>query len=59
MAGISNRLKDEAGEDRAFHETKIVTARYFAQRELIAASTLRKKVEAGAESLMALPVDAF
>jgi alkylation response protein AidB-like acyl-CoA dehydrogenase len=59
MACISDALKDVAGEDRAFHETKIATARYFAQRELVAASTLRKKVEAGAESLMALPVEAF
>ncbi|MEO7411150.1 MAG: acyl-CoA dehydrogenase, partial [Sphingomicrobium sp.] len=59
MASVSARLKDQAGEDRSFHETKIITARYFAQRELVAASTLRKKVEAGAESVMALPVEAF
>lgn len=59
MAGVSARLKDQAGEDARFHETKIATARYFAQRELIAASMLRKKVEAGAESVMALPVEAF
>ena len=59
MAGVSARIKDQAGEDKGFHETKIITARYFAQRELVAASTLRKKVEAGAESLMALPVEAF
>ena len=59
MAGVSDRLKDQAGEDKSFHETKIITARYFAQRELVAASTLRKKVEAGAESVMALPVEAF
>jgi alkylation response protein AidB-like acyl-CoA dehydrogenase len=59
MAVASDRLKDEAGEDRAFHETKLATARFYAQRELVAASALRKKVEAGAESVMALPVDAF
>jgi len=59
MAGVSARLKDQAGEDKAFHETKIITARYFAQRELVAASMLRRKVEAGAESVMALPVEAF
>ena len=59
MAGISTRLKDDASEDRSFHEAKLVTARYFAERELVAAGTLRRKVEAGAESLMALPVDAF
>ena len=59
MAGVSDRLKDQAGQDKPYHEAKMVTARYFAQRELVAASTLRKKVEAGAESVMALPVEAF
>ncbi len=59
MAGVSAGLKGQAGEDAGFHETKIITARYFAQRELVAASTLRQKVEAGAESVMALPVEAF
>ena len=59
MAGVSDKLKDQAGEDKGFHETKIITARYFAQRELVAASTLRRKVEAGAESVMALSVEAF
>ena len=59
MAGVSARLKDQPGEDKAFHETKIITARFFATRELVAASTMRKKVEAGADSVMALPVEAF
>jgi alkylation response protein AidB-like acyl-CoA dehydrogenase len=59
MAGVSARLKDQGGEDRAFHEAKIATARFFAERELVAAGALRRKVEAGAESLMALPVEAF
>jgi alkylation response protein AidB-like acyl-CoA dehydrogenase len=59
MAGISARLKDDASEDRAFHETKIATARFFADRELVEAGGLRRKVEAGADSVMALPVEAF
>ena len=59
MAGVSSRLKDEAGEDRAFHEGKIATARFYATRELIGAEALRRKIEAGAESVMALPVEAF
>jgi len=59
MARASSRLKDKAGEDRAFHETKIATARFFADRELVASGALRRKVEAGAASLMALPVEAF
>jgi hypothetical protein len=59
MAGVSARLKGESGEDSAFHDAKLATARFFADRELVAAGALRRKVEAGAESLMALPVEAF
>ena len=59
MANVSAKLRDAAGEDRTFHDTKIATARFFAERELVTASALRRKVEAGAESLMALPVEAF
>ena len=59
MAGASARLKDQSGEDRAFHEAKILTASYFADRELVTAGALRRKVEAGAKSLMAMPVESF
>ena len=59
MAGVSARLENEAGEDAGFHQAKLATGRYFAKRELVAASGLRRKVEAGAESLMAMPVEAF
>jgi hypothetical protein len=59
MAGASARLKDEPGEDRSFHEAKILTASFFADRELVTAGAFRRKVEAGAGSLMALPVEAF
>jgi hypothetical protein len=59
MAAVSTRLKDDPGEDRAFHETKVATARFYAQRELVGAEALRRKIEAGAESVMALPMEAF
>ena len=59
MAGVSARLKDQAGEDKGFHESKLATARFFAARELVVADALRRKVEAGADSLMALPAEAF
>jgi hypothetical protein len=48
-----------ADSDSEFHESKLITARFFAKRELVAAPMLRHKVEAGSESLMALPADAF
>jgi alkylation response protein AidB-like acyl-CoA dehydrogenase len=59
MAVASDRLKDEPAEDRAFHETKLATARFYAARELVGAEALRRKVEAGAASVMELPVEAF
>ncbi|WP_310467347.1 acyl-CoA dehydrogenase C-terminal domain-containing protein [Sphingomonas sp.] len=59
MAVLADRLKDEPGEDRSFHDAKLVTARFYAERELVGANALRRKVEAGAESMMALPAEAF
>ncbi len=59
MARVSAILKDQAGEDNAFHETKLTTARFYGLYELTEAGALRSKVEAGAESVMALAVDAF
>jgi hypothetical protein len=59
MAAASNRLRDDPAEDRAFHETKLATARFYAARELAGAEALRRKVEAGAETVMAIPAEAF
>ncbi|HET9397939.1 MAG TPA: acyl-CoA dehydrogenase C-terminal domain-containing protein [Sphingomicrobium sp.] len=59
MAVASERLKGQPGEDRTFHEAKILTASFFADRELVTAGAYRRKVEAGADSLMALPIEAF
>ncbi|HVM38400.1 MAG TPA: acyl-CoA dehydrogenase C-terminal domain-containing protein [Sphingomicrobium sp.] len=42
-----------------FHHTKMATARFFAERELSRAPVLRQQVEAGAQSLMAVPAEAF
>lgn len=59
MAKVSARLENEAGEDATFHQTKLATARFYAQRELPKASAYRGQIEAGAETIMALPVEAF
>ena len=45
--------------DAAFYEAKLVTARYFGERYTPDAGSLRRKMEAGAESMMELPVEAF
>src|SRR4051794_17349208 len=59
MAAASQRALDDGAEDRAFHEAKLVTARFYARRELPLSMALRKKIEAGAETLMRLPAEAF
>ena len=50
----------EAGSgDKAFYEAKLVTARYFGERFTPDAGALRRKIEAGSEAMMELPVEAF
>jgi len=46
-------------DDKAFYEAKLVTARYYAERFLPDAGALRRKLESGAESMMALDQEAF
>ena len=45
--------------DRGFYEAKLVTARYFADRVMPETGALRRKIESGADSLMAMPAEAF
>ena len=42
-----------------FYQAKLATARFYATRELVEAPSLRRKVEAGADSVMKLPAEAF
>ena len=59
MAKASAGLLANGAGDRGFHEAKLVTARFFAERIMPEAGALRRKIEAGAETVMALPVEAF
>jgi alkylation response protein AidB-like acyl-CoA dehydrogenase len=59
MAKASTAALANGAEDRAFHEAKLLTARFYAERILPQAGAERRKIEAGAESLMAMPVEAF
>jgi alkylation response protein AidB-like acyl-CoA dehydrogenase len=59
MAKASAAALADGVEDRAFHEAKLVTARFYAERILPQAGAERRRIEAGAESLMALPAEAF
>jgi alkylation response protein AidB-like acyl-CoA dehydrogenase len=58
-AAADAALKGDAKEGRDFYEAKLITARFYAQRELPMTGAQLRKIEAGAESLMALPAEAF
>ncbi|TRW17932.1 acyl-CoA dehydrogenase C-terminal domain-containing protein [Glacieibacterium frigidum] len=45
--------------DRDFLEAKLITARYYAERYFPDAGALRRKLEAGSDAMMAMPVHAF
>jgi 3-(methylthio)propanoyl-CoA dehydrogenase len=47
------------GEDKAFMEAKVTTAHFYADHILSKASALRDAIVEGADSVTALPVDAF
>ncbi|ALE16417.1 Acyl-CoA dehydrogenase [Altererythrobacter epoxidivorans] len=53
------KLADGSAADPAFYEAKLVSAKYYAERYLPDAGALRRKLEAGAEHMMALPEEAF
>ncbi|HEX8216505.1 MAG TPA: acyl-CoA dehydrogenase C-terminal domain-containing protein [Allosphingosinicella sp.] len=59
MATASAAALSEGGEDADFHRSKLITARFYAERIMPDTGALRRKIEAGAESLMALPAEAF
>jgi hypothetical protein len=59
MARASAAALAGGAEDRAFHESKLTLARFFVERVLPETQSLRRKIEAGAETVMALPAEAF
>jgi alkylation response protein AidB-like acyl-CoA dehydrogenase len=59
MAAASSGALAAGDPDIAFHEAKLVTARFFGTRELPMSTALRRKIEAGAETVMKIPAEAF
>jgi uncharacterized membrane protein YfbV (UPF0208 family) len=57
-AAVEALASDEA-DDKAFLEAKLVTARFYAERIMPNAGALRRKIESGAETIMALAPEAF
>jgi alkylation response protein AidB-like acyl-CoA dehydrogenase len=46
-------------DDKAFMEAKLMTARFFSERIMPDTAALRRKLEAGSDVIMAMPVEAF
>jgi hypothetical protein len=59
IAAASTRALADGDPDVAFHEAKLVTARFYAARELPTSIAHRRKIEAGADTLMKMPAEAF
>jgi alkylation response protein AidB-like acyl-CoA dehydrogenase len=59
MAKASFEALKNSSDDVAFYETKITTGRYYMQRQLPATGMLLKRIESGADPVMALDVANF
>ncbi len=59
MAQAAVARIDAGDEDKAWLEAKLVTARFYAERIMPDAGALRRKMEGGAETMMALSPEMF
>jgi 3-(methylsulfanyl)propanoyl-CoA dehydrogenase len=59
IARAASSALEEGAADRDFLDAKLATARFYAQRELPLSLALRRKVEAGADTVMKIPAEAF
>jgi alkylation response protein AidB-like acyl-CoA dehydrogenase len=59
MATAAAKLKAAGEGDAAWLDAKLTTARYFAERVMPEAGALRRKIEGGAEAIMAIPPELF
>jgi alkylation response protein AidB-like acyl-CoA dehydrogenase len=59
MAKVASAALGAGPDGEAFYQAKLTTARYFMERFAPDAGALRRKIETGAEAMMALGEDAF
>jgi hypothetical protein len=59
MAAAAYAALDAGAGDRAFYEAKIATGRFYMARQLPACGMHLARIETGAETVMALPAEAF
>ena len=59
MARAAQHALTAETDDKAFMEAKLMTARFFSERIMPDTGALRRKLEAGSDVIMAMPVEAF
>ncbi len=59
MAKAAREALDAGRGDTAFYETKLATGRFYMARILPETMALRARIESGADTVMALPEEAF
>jgi hypothetical protein len=53
------KLAEGAGDGASFYENKIVTGRYFMERVMPETAAHLARISTGADTMMALPAEAF
>ena len=59
MAKVAAAKVGSAGDDKAFYEQKLATARYYMARQLPMTAAHLARIRSGAGTVMALPAEAF
>lgn len=59
MAKAASDALDAGSDNAKYYEAKLVTARYFSERFMPDAGSLRRKLEGGSEAIMALDPEMF
>ncbi|MFM6932988.1 MAG: acyl-CoA dehydrogenase C-terminal domain-containing protein [Novosphingobium sp.] len=59
MGKVASAALASGSGDKAFYEAKLVTAKYYGERFTPDAGALRRKMEAGSDTMMTLPIEAF
>lgn len=59
MAKVAAAARGAGDGDAGFYDAKLMCAKHWALRMMPEAGALRRQIEAGAETVMALPVEAF
>lgn len=59
MARAAQGALTAGTDEKAFMEAKLMTARFFSERIMPDTGALRRKLEAGSDVIMAMPVEAF